>query len=336
MRDARPGNEGVRHHHRWFLPAAGAALFVVAGACSSSADPTASIAAPNKLKAGATSTTGTAASTTRSPSTTSSSTTSSLLKATTSSSPGQTATIPRSITTTPAPASTTTSPKIVHPSGHRLQGAVITIDPGHNGANAQHTSQINKLVDIGNGFKACNTVGTTTNDGYPEHAFNWDVAMRVVAKLRARGATVVLTHPTDTGWGPCSVDRAAIANRAHSAAAVSIHADGGPSGGRGFHVIEPSRLPGLTDDIFAASSQLGSSVRDAVRSGTAMPTSTYAGRQGVVTSGAYGGLNRADVPAIFIECGNMRNATDAAMLKSATFREQLATAIVDGLARFLS
>lgn len=222
------------------------------------------------------------------------------------------------------------------PSTKGLRGAVITIDPGHNGANSQHTSEINKLVDIGNGFKACNTVGTTTNGGYPEHAFNWDVATRVVAKLRAKGATVVLTHPNDNGWGPCSVDRAAIANRAHSAAAISIHADGGPSSGRGFHVIEPALLAGLTDDVYGASSRLGTAVRDAVASGTPMPTSTYVGRKGVVVSGTYGGLNRADVPAIFIECGNMRNATDAALLTSSTFREQLATAIVNGIAAYLA
>ena len=215
-----------------------------------------------------------------------------------------------------------------------MRGKVITIDPGHNGGNSQHTQEINRLVDIGNGTKACNTVGTATNDGYPEHAFTWDVSMRVAAKLRAIGARVVLTHPNDTGWGPCSVDRAAIANRANSAAAVSIHADGGPASGRGFFVIQPKLLPGLTDDIFNDSARLASTLKDAVIAGTSMPTSSYAGSDGIVVAGTYGGLNRADVPAVFIECGNMRNAVDANLLKSATFREQLAVAIALGVERF--
>jgi N-acetylmuramoyl-L-alanine amidase len=213
---------------------------------------------------------------------------------------------------------------------------VISIDPGHNGANAQHVAEIDRLVWIGNGTKACNTVGTSTDAGYPEHAFNWDVATRVVAKLRAAGATVVLTRPNDAGWGPCIDQRAAIANGAHAAAAVSIHADGGPAGGRGFHVIEPARIPGLNDANVTPSARLGSALRDAVRAGSSFPTSTYAGSNGIVVSSIYGGLNLAKVPAVFIECANMRNATDAALLVQSSVRDRLATAIVAGIAAYLA
>jgi N-acetylmuramoyl-L-alanine amidase len=211
----------------------------------------------------------------------------------------------------------------------------VVLDPGHNGGNAQHVPEINRLVDIGNGTKPCNTVGTETNAGYPEHAFNWDVATRVAAVLRGSGIGVVRTHPDDSGWGPSSLDRAAIANRAHALATVSIHADGGPATGRGFHVIEPALLPGLTDDIYAASQRLGHDLHDAVASGTSMPPSTYVGTGGYVSSSDLGGLNRADVPAVFIECANMRNATDAALVTSAPFREQLAEAIARGIRQFI-
>ena len=140
----------------------------------------------------------------------------------------------------------------------------------------------------------------------------------------------------DTGWGPCIDERARIGTNARSAAVVSIHADGGPATGRGFFVIAPTLIPKLTDDVFEPSSRLASKVRDAVRAGTSMPTSTYAGSNGFMTSGIYGGLNLADVPAMFIECGDMRNATDAALLTSATFRDQLATAITQGIANFVA
>jgi N-acetylmuramoyl-L-alanine amidase len=215
-------------------------------------------------------------------------------------------------------------------------GTVVVIDPGHNGGNAQHLKEINRPVDIGNGTKPCNTTGTSTNDGYPEHAFTWDVSQRVAARLRGAGITVVLTRPDDHGWGPCITDRAEIANRAGAAATVSIHADGGPASGRGFHVIEPSLLPGLTDDIVTASTALGRDVHDSVESGTPMPPSNYVGRHdGYSVRGDLGGLDRADVPAIFIECGNMRNATDASLLKSPAFREQLAEAIAAGVIQFV-
>src|SRR5215216_632276 len=130
-----------------------------------------------------------------------------------------------------------------------LAGKTVVIDPGHNGGNAAHAAQIARLVDAGTLRKACDTVGASTNDGYSEHAYNLDVALRLVRVLRARGARVVLTRATDTVWGPCITRRAAIANVARADAAISIHADGGPASGRGFHVIYPAPIAGLTDDI---------------------------------------------------------------------------------------
>jgi N-acetylmuramoyl-L-alanine amidase len=75
-------------------------------------------------------------------------------------------------------------------------------------------------------------------------------------------------------------------------------------------------------------------MHDAVAKGTPMPPSTYAGQNGYQVRSDLGGLDRADVPAVFIECGNMRNATDASLLKSAAFRQQLADAIANGILRF--
>src|SRR5215210_7717325 len=120
-----------------------------------------------------------------------------------------------------------------------LAGKTVTIDPGHNGGNAAHAAQIARLVDAGTLRKACDTVGASTDDGYSEHAYNLDVALRLARVLRAQGARVVLTRTNDTGWGPCITRRAAIGNRARADAAISIHADGGPATGRGFHVIYP-------------------------------------------------------------------------------------------------
>jgi N-acetylmuramoyl-L-alanine amidase len=90
----------------------------------------------------------------------------------------------------------------------------VVVDPGHNGANASHPAQVNRPIPNGrDGTKACDTTGTSTDRGYPEHAFNWDVALRVRDALTARGVRVVLTRPDDAGVGPCVNDRAAIANR---------------------------------------------------------------------------------------------------------------------------
>jgi N-acetylmuramoyl-L-alanine amidase len=217
-----------------------------------------------------------------------------------------------------------------------VAGRTIVLDPGHNGGNRFHPREIGRLVDAGTLRKACDTVGAQTASGYPEWAFNLDVARRLAAILRQAGARVVLTRTSSRGWGPCITRRAAIGNRARADAALSIHADGGPVGGRGFHVIRPATVRGLTDDIAAPSRRLALAVRAAYRTGTGLPASTYAGRDGIDVRSDLGGLNLSDVPKVFLESGNMRNAQDAALLTSPAFRRQAARAIADGLARFVS
>ena len=209
------------------------------------------------------------------------------------------------------------------------------IDPGHNGRNYAHTAEINRLVDIGNGTKACDTTGTSAGDGYTESAYNLDVAQRLAALLRAGSATAILTRTTDDGWGPCIDERAAIGNRAHAAVAISIHADGSLTG-RGFHVIEPASIPGLTDAIAGPSARLAVDERDAYAQGTGVPYATYIGHDGLDQRSDLGGLNLSKVPKVFIECGNLRNPTDAALLESPAFRARVAAALSAGIQAFLS
>src|SRR6266571_2016033 len=216
-----------------------------------------------------------------------------------------------------------------------LAGEVIVLDPGHNGGNAAHPEIINQLVNVITERKPCDTTGTQTNAGYPEHAFTFDVATRLAGLLRKKGARVVLTRNSDTGVGPCITQRAAIGNRVHADAAISIHADGGPPGGYGFEVIEPGLVPGYTDKIIAPSRRLGLDIRNAYHAVAGEPYSTYIGTAGIDVRTDLGGLNLSRVPKVFIECANMRNTADAARLTSAAFRQRVAAALADGLAAFL-
>jgi N-acetylmuramoyl-L-alanine amidase len=217
-----------------------------------------------------------------------------------------------------------------------LRGATIAVDPGHNGRNWAHAEEISRLVDAGTLRKACDTTGTATASGYREPAFTWDVARRLERILRRAGAKVVLTRRSNSGWGPCITERAAIGNRARADAAVSIHADGGPPSGRGFHVIYPPSIRGLTDDIAKPSRCLALAMRRAYRGGTGLPYATYLGGSGLSVRSDLGGLNLSDVPKVFVETGNMRHRADAALLQSPAFRERIARSIAAGLTRFLS
>ncbi|MGH8792025.1 MAG: N-acetylmuramoyl-L-alanine amidase [Stackebrandtia sp.] len=217
-----------------------------------------------------------------------------------------------------------------------LAGRTITVDPGHNGGNADHPEIVDEPVDAGTHEKSCDTTGTETDDGYAEHEFNFDVATRLADLLRDAGADVVLTRDSDDGVGPCFSERAEIANEAGSDAAVNIHADGGPDDEGGFHIITPREIDGLTDDVAETSHDLAVDVRDAYRDGVEeIPPADYIGDDGINVRDDMGGLNLSEVPKVLAECGNMRNADDAALLSDPDVRQQIAEALADGLTRFL-
>jgi N-acetylmuramoyl-L-alanine amidase len=219
--------------------------------------------------------------------------------------------------------------------GGPLGGRVVLIDPGHNGGNAEAADEISRLVPAGPERKACDTVGAETEDGYTEHEFNWELAVLVRERLEADGATVVLTRDDDEGVGPCIDERAGIGNEAEADAALSIHADGGPPSGRGFHVIAPGEVDGFTEDIVEPSRLLAEDLRSAYVEGTGVPYADYLAEDGLDERTDLGGLNLSTVPKVFLEAGNMRNDEDAALLTDPEWRESAADAVARGLAVYL-
>ena len=187
----------------------------------------------------------------------------------------------------------------------------------------------------GTGEEPCDTTGTATDSGYTEAAFNFNVATYLEADLQAEGATVVLTRPDNTGVGPCVTTRAAILNNARADVAVDIHADGGPADGRGFTVLEPTPV-GPNNGVIASSAAFAAVLRNAFVAGTSMPISTYDGVDGLQPRDDLAGLNLTTVPKVLIECGNMRNATDAALLVSPAFQQAAAAAMAQAITSFLT
>ena len=85
----------------------------------------------------------------------------------------------------------------------------------------------------------------------------------------------------------------------------------------------------------AASALFGTYVRSAFLSYAGMPVSTYDGVNGVQPRSDLAGLNLTTVPKILIECGNMRNVTDAALLSSSGFQQRAAAALDTAIVRYL-
>jgi N-acetylmuramoyl-L-alanine amidase len=215
-----------------------------------------------------------------------------------------------------------------------LAGKVVGIDPGHNGRNYTDLSYLDHQVWNGREQEDCDTTGTATNGGYTEALFNFQVAGYLRADLIQDGARVVITRTTNDGIGPCVNQRAAIINASHANVAVDIHADGAPSWGRGFTVLEPV-ADGPNDGVTASSARLAADVRAAMLVGTAMPVSNYDGKDGTKLRDDLAGLNLTTVPKILIEVGNMKNPADAAMLTSAAFQQQVAAVLLRAIVMFL-
>ena len=110
-------------------------------------------------------------------------------------------------------------PSTAHATGAAGTGPVIVIDPGHS--VTVHATDPATGLDV------------SDYENEPEMRDVFAVAQLVRGKLTAAGYRVVLTKPTlDT---PTSLGkRAAVANAAHAALAVSIHDQAGANGGIGF------------------------------------------------------------------------------------------------------
>lgn len=212
-----------------------------------------------------------------------------------------------------------------------IAGSIVFLDPGHNGAN---DSSINRQVPTGRGgTKECQTTGTTTDSGYPEHTFNWDVVLRIRAELSQLGVRTALSRGDDNALGPCVDQRAAMANALRPNAIVSIHADGGPPDGRGFHVNYSA--PPLNETQAGPALQLARAMRDQLVAAGLTP-STYRGTDGLYGRSDLAGLNLAEFPSVLIELGNMKNREDAAVIISEQGRAKYAAAVASGLNAYLS
>ncbi|MFF8604922.1 N-acetylmuramoyl-L-alanine amidase [Streptomyces sp. NPDC015346] len=220
-----------------------------------------------------------------------------------------------------------------------LAGRTVVVDPGHNPGNFRHSSEINQKVDIGTTRKECDTTGTSTNAGYTEAAFTLDVSHRLRDLLTAQGAKVVLTHDADRPFGPCIDERARAGNAARADAVVSVHADGSATGNRGFHVILPALVgsgAADTSEIVEPSRTLGEAIARHFARATGTAPANYIGAgTGLDVRGDLGGLNLSTVPKVFVECGNMRDPKDAALLSDAAWRQKAAQGIADGIGTYL-
>ena len=217
-----------------------------------------------------------------------------------------------------------------------LTGAVIALDPGHQlgNSNPKFASQMKQTRFNGSIVKSCNTTGTATNAGLPESTFNWKVANKLKALMEAQGAQVHLTRDVNSrnAWGPCVWDRGGFGVKVNANLLVSIHADGAPSSGHGFHVIAPVNIKGWTNDIAKPSRALATSLIAGMQKAGATPTTYLSSPLSIRRDQST--LNFSNVPAVIVELGNMRNRQDAKKMSTSTGQLQYAKELAAGINRY--
>lgn len=210
-----------------------------------------------------------------------------------------------------------------------LMGWRIALDPGHNGGNSAAPGQINELVSDGRGgTKMCNSVGTSTDDGYPEHAFTFDVSTRLSELLTDLGATVVTTREDDDGTGPCVDIRGRFAEDQDVDLMLSLHANGSEDqSAEGFFAIISD--PPLSASQGEPSQDLAQTMVEALTD--AGFTSNPAIEDSIAERDDLATLNFSRRPTVLLELGEMRNPDEAVLMSSAQGRQSYAQALADGV-----
>jgi N-acetylmuramoyl-L-alanine amidase len=214
------------------------------------------------------------------------------------------------------------------PAAAAPSATAVVIDPGHDlRANLQTEpigpgSSTLKIKDGGG------THGVVT--GLREAELNLRVALRLRTLLEHAGVRVVMTRTRTDGTSIGNIARARVANRAHAALFVRIHADGSldPSS-RGTHTLYPAFRRGWTDDIYARSRRAAQLVQAELVHALGFPD------RGLQERGDYTGFNWADVPAILVELGFMTNPTEDRLLATPAYEQRAAVGLCRGTLRFL-
>ena len=93
---------------------------------------------------------------------------------------------------------------------------------------------------------------------------------------------------------------------------------------------------GPNNGVIASSAAFAATLRNVFAAATPMPVSSYDGVDGLQPRNDLAGLNLTTVPKVLIECGNMRNATDAALLVTASFQQAAAAAMAQAITAYLT
>jgi len=218
----------------------------------------------------------------------------------------------------PVPESTRRAAAPRKPIGPVERTLVVVLDPGHGGEDS--------------GAMCGNVM---------EKDLTLDVALRAELLLRTAGFTTLLTRDSDRYVS--LAERTSLSNRAEHSIFISIHFNDGAreaasgvetyyspgqaNGAAGFLSWLPFVSPPRSSHLTAASESLASCLQGA------LVQRTQAVNRGIKQESFYV-ITNAEHPAALVEGGFMTNKSDVTKLTTAEYRQDIATAISEGVERY--
>ncbi|MDQ6897450.1 MAG: N-acetylmuramoyl-L-alanine amidase [Actinomycetota bacterium] len=189
----------------------------------------------------------------------------------------------------------------VRRSGHSLAGRVVVLDPGHGGADRGAVAH-----------------------GVVEADVVLDIARRIEGRLSAHGATVFYTRTRASSPGD-DESRAHFANEHRADIVLSLHCD----------TADQQDASGVATFFFGqkrfgAWSAVGEQLAELIQRETVARTGLTDCR---THARSWTLLQHTRMPAVRIETGYVSNPDDAALLRQASFRDDIAEGVVVALQR---
>lgn len=185
-------------------------------------------------------------------------------------------------------------------------------------ANNTVNSSVLIYLDAGHGGKDPGAIGTTYSTKEKDAAL--DVSNRVMKKLQEKGYKVKYSRNTDV-YIPL-LERTQVANNLGADLFVSIH----------FNSATTASAAGI-ETLYKVDGRKSNVLADKIQN--SMISAISLKNRGVKTRTDLSVLNNSKMDAVLIEGGFLSNSNDENQIKSASFRETLANAIVKGIEDYL-